>query len=297
MSLPVVLVTGQCGQVAQSLSEFRSGRVRYVTRGRPELDITDKASVERAIARFEPLLVVNPAAFTAVDKAESEPEQAYAVNDAGAGNVAAAAAAVGLPVIHVSTDYVFAGDKASPYTEADPTGPTGVYGSSKLAGEAAVAQANPRHVILRTAWVFSPHGKNFAKTMLALAKDRGVVSVVADQQGTPTYAPDIAAGIDAVVNAILDAPDGESWRGVFHMVAQGETTWAGLAREVFARSAERGGQTAVVTPIATSEYPTPARRPANSRLSTEMFERVFGYALPTWQDGVRRWMKAMASAD
>lgn len=293
---PVVLVTGKDGQVARSLAALTSPQLEFVTLGRPELDITDPDAVARAIAHIGPAVVVNSAAYTAVDKAESEPDAAYAVNRDGARNVAAAAAATGLPVIHFSTDYVFAGDRPGPYGETDPTGPTGVYGSSKLAGEIAVADANPAHVILRTAWVYSPYGANFLKTMLRVSAERDVLRVVGDQHGTPTYAPDIAEAVAAVARRLVKAPQAQDWRGVFHMVATGETSWAGFAEAIFAESARRGGSFAAVEPITTADYPTPARRPANSRLDTHKFVSVFGHALPDWHDGVRRCLAAMAAA-
>jgi dTDP-4-dehydrorhamnose reductase len=293
---PIVLVTGKEGQVARSLAALASPQLEFVTLGRPDLDITDVSSVTRAIERVGPAVIVNPAAYTAVDKAESESEAAFAVNRDGARNVAAAAAAADLPVIHFSTDYVFAGDKQDPYVETDPTGPTGVYGSSKLAGELAVAEANPAHVILRTAWVYSPYGANFVKTMLRLAADRDGLRVVGDQHGTPTYAPDIAEAVAVVARRLVEAPQARDWRGVFHMVATGETSWAGFAEAIFAESARRGGPTAAVEPITTADYPTPARRPANSRLDTRKFVSVFGHALPDWQDGVRRCLAALSAA-
>ncbi|KAA0972638.1 dTDP-4-dehydrorhamnose reductase [Aureimonas fodinaquatilis] len=286
-----ILVTGSAGQVAQAMADLAGPDVEVVVQGRPVLDITDRSSIDRAIADVRPDIVVNAAAYTAVDKAESEEAEAFAVNATGAGNVAAASAAADLPVIHISTDYVFAGDKATPYVEADATGPQGAYGRSKLAGEEAVADANPQHVILRTAWVYGPYGNNFLKTMLRLAETRDVLRVVADQRGTPTYAPDIALGILAVARQMLYAPGAQV--GVFHMVAEGETNWAGFASEIFARSRETGGSYADVEPITTADYPTPAVRPANSRLETAKFRLAFGHALPRWQDGVARCLKAL----
>lgn len=291
-----ILVTGRDGQVARSLTAAASRGLSATTLGRPDLDITDAGAIARAIDVVRPDIVVNPAAYTAVDRAESEAEAAFAVNRDGAGNVAAAAAAAGLPIIHISTDYVFAGGKTAPYVETDITGPTGVYGRSKLAGEQAVAAANPAHAILRTAWVYSAHGNNFVKTMLRLAGDRDVVRVVADQHGTPTYAADIAAGIVAVARRILAAPQRDDWRGIFHMVAAGETSWAGFAAEIFSQSAEHGGPGARVEQITTADYPTPARRPANSRLDTTKFRATFAYALPEWRSGVKRCVAELLDA-
>jgi len=288
-----LLVTGRDGQVARALVGLAAPDLEVEALGRPELDITDRSSIDRAIARFGPDLLVNAAAYTAVDKAESEADAAFAVNRDGAGNAAAAAAAAGIPVIHLSTDYVFAGDGTAPYRETDPTGPAGVYGRSKLDGEGAVGAANPAHVILRTSWVYAPWGNNFAKTMLRLASDRDAVRVVADQHGAPTYAPDIAEGIVAVARTALTGSRSGDWRGVFHMTGGGETTWAGFAEAVFAESASLGGPSARVEPISTADYPTPARRPANSRLDNSKFRAAFAHALPDWRDGVGRCVRAL----
>ncbi|MBP0613993.1 dTDP-4-dehydrorhamnose reductase [Jiella mangrovi] len=290
-----ILVTGRDGQVARCLRDLDGNGREIVCLGRPDLDLTDEASVAAAIAKVEPAIVVNPAAYTAVDKAESEAETAFAVNAQGAETVARAAAEAGIPIVHISTDYVFAGDKDGAYVETDETGPTGVYGASKLDGERRVAAANPQAVILRTAWVYSPYGGNFLKTMLRVGKDRDVLTVVADQHGTPTYGPDIAAGIIAVCDRALEEPGG-AWPGIYHMVAEGETTWAGFAEAIFAASKKRGGPSARVEPITTSDYPTPARRPANSRLDSSRFQAVFGHRLPDWQSGVDRCLAALDRA-
>lgn len=281
-----ILVAGRSGQVARSLDALQSTPFEFVTLGRPDLDLGDAATIERAVLAVRPAAIVNAAAYTAVDKAENEPDLAFAINRDGAGLLAAAAARHGLPIIHLSTDYVFAGDKAEPYVETDAVGPQGIYGRSKLEGELAVAAANPAHVILRTAWVFSPYGGNFLKTMLRLAATRDTVRVVADQHGTPTYAPDIAEAIAVVLARALAEPTAEDWRGVFHMVAEGETNWAGFAEAIFERSRAGGGADARVESISTAEYPTPARRPANSRLATAKFRAAFRHALPDWHAGV-----------
>ncbi|MBB3998229.1 dTDP-4-dehydrorhamnose reductase [Aureimonas pseudogalii] len=286
-----LLVTGREGQVAQALLALASDELDVVALGRPELDLTDRATIERAIAAHRPDVVVNAAAYTAVDKAESDEAAAFAVNRDGAGHAAAAAAAAGLPIVHLSTDYVFPGDKDGRYREDDATGPQGVYGRSKLAGEAAVASANPRHAILRTAWVYGAYGNNFLKTMLRLAETRDVLRVVADQLGTPTYAPDIAEGVVRVARRLRE-PGASDATGVFHMVCEGETNWAGFAGEIFAVSALDGGPSALVEPITTAEYPTPAKRPANSRLDTTLFGDRFG-ALPDWRSGVVRCLAAL----
>ena len=242
-----------------------------------------RARSRRPSWRRAPDLVVNAAAYTAVDKAEQEPAAAHAINALGAGATAEAAAGLGIPVIQVSTDYVFDGAKPDPYTEDDPTGPLGSYGRSKLEGEAAVAAANPRHVILRTAWVYAPYGQNFVRTMLRLAATRPELGVVADQHGCPTAARDIAATILGVAAQLLTHPDDKARRGVFHMAAQGEAVWADVAEAIFGRSAALGGPSATVRRITTADYPTPARRPANSRLDCSKLQRLYGIALPPWR--------------
>lgn len=290
-----ILVTGRDGQVARCLADRSGDKYEIEAVGRPQLDLTDLGTVAAVIADMKPDIVVNPAAYTAVDKAESEPDAAFTVNAQGAENVARAAKDAGLPVVHISTDYVFSGEKPSPYVETDETGPTGVYGETKLEGERRVFAANPRAVVLRTAWVFSPYGNNFLKTMLRVAKDRDELRVVDDQRGTPTYAPDIAAGILAVCDRVAASPTGD-WNGIYHMVAEGETSWAGFAEAIFAASAKREGPEAKVTRITTADYPTPARRPANSRLDTTRFVETFGYRLPAWEAAVERCLDALDAA-
>lgn len=286
-----ILVIGRNGQVARSLSANAREQVSILCLGRPELDLTNRESIERAIRQFRPQIVVNAAAYTAVDKAESEPEIAFAINSHGAENASMMAAQAGVPIIHLSTDYVFSGDKPSPYVETDAVRPMNVYGRSKLAGERAVSQSNPAHVILRTSWIYAPWGHNFARTMLRLAETRDAVNVVADQHGTPTFAPDIADGIIAVSKRILRTPNDPSWRGIFHMTSQGSTTWAGFAEAIFGTSALAGGPSAKVLPISTSQYPTAAQRPANSVLDTSKFEIVFAHRIPHWENGLKRFLR------
>jgi dTDP-4-dehydrorhamnose reductase len=281
-----VVVTGKHGQMAQALVEAAASRgVELVRLGRPELDLTNPLSVRTAILGAGPDVVISAAAHTAVDKAESEPDLAFAINAAGAGEVARAAAELRVPIIHLSTDYVFDGAKPAPYVEEDAAGPISVYGSSKLEGERQVAAANPDHAIFRTAWIYSPYGRNFVKTMLALGETRNEVSVVGDQFGCPTSADDIADGLLAAARKLYQSRDA-NLRGVFHMVAAGEASWAEFAEEIF-RVAERHGRNPVaVRKITTADYPTAARRPANSRLSTEKLDRVYGLRLPHWKSSL-----------
>jgi dTDP-4-dehydrorhamnose reductase len=278
-----MIVTGKQGQVVTALLERGPLQgVEVIALGRPELDLADPASVGAALAGAEPDAIVSAAAYTAVDKAESEPALAFAVNRDGAGAVARAAAALGVPVVHLSTDYVFAGDKPTPYVEDDPVGPAGVYGASKLAGEAEVAAATPDHAILRTCWVYSPFGANFARTMLRLAETRDAVGVVADQYGTPTSALDIADAVIGVARRLV-ADEDAALRGVFHLTGSGESSWADFAEAIFDRLAERTGKRVAVNRIGTADYPTPARRPANSRLDGAKLARLYGIALPDWR--------------
>jgi dTDP-4-dehydrorhamnose reductase len=278
-----IAVTGRNGQVARSLVERAAGTdVDVACIGRPALDLGTPDTIERALASFAADVLVSAAAYTDVNKAEAESAPADVVNGRAPGLLAARAGALGIPVIHLSTDYVFDGTKAGPYLENDPVNPINAYGRSKAAGERAVAAAHPRHVILRTSWVYSPFGRNFVRTMLALARKQDTIRVVADQVGQPTAASDIADGILAVARNLVEGRGDERY-GTFHMAAAGAASWAEFAAAVFAASAERGGPSAQVVPIASAEYQTPARRPANSRLDCAKVARVHGVALPPWQ--------------
>ena len=283
----IVVTGGPEGQVLESLIERGTlAGHEIVALGRPELDLmVDTATIVNALSAARPEAVVSAAAYTAVDKAEDEPDLAFAINDRGAGAVAQGANHLGVPLVHLSTDYVFNGTKSAPYTEDDATDPVSVYGASKLAGERAVLSAHDRAAILRTAWVYSPFNANFVKTMLRLAEARDEVSVVADQQGNPTSALDIA---DAVIEVLtkLSASSDQQLRGVFHMTGHGDTTWAEFAAAIFSASAAHDGPSARVCPITTSEYPTKAKRPANSRLDNAKLARTYGVRLPPWQESL-----------
>ena len=290
----IVVTGGPDGQVLLSLAE-RGGAAGHdvVALGRPELDLMgDEGAIVRAIEQAAPDVVVSAAAYTAVDKAESERDLAFAINARGAGAVAKAAEQLGVPVIHISTDYVFDGSKPAPYVESDVPNPVSVYGASKLAGEEAVLAATPNAAILRTAWVYSPFNANFVKTMLRLASDRDEVGVVADQRGNPTSALDIAKAILAVA-ANLVASDKPDLRGVFHMTGQGEGSWADFAEHIFATSAAAGGPTASVRRISTADYPTPARRPANSRLDSSKLREIHKVQLPNWQTSMEEVVRRL----
>jgi dTDP-4-dehydrorhamnose reductase len=275
-------VIGTDGQIARSLREAAGlhDGVIFGFGGRPEVDLLHPKSIEAAIASFRPDVVINPAGYTAVDKAETEPDQAFALNRDGARAVAIAAANQGAPIIHLSTDYVFDGNKTGAYVESDPVAPQGVYGRSKLEGEMAVAAANPRHVVLRTSWVYAPFGNNFVRTMLRLAAERDRLRVVDDQVGCPTYAPDIATAAIAMAQKLTNAGWHSKYTGVTHLAGPDTLTWCAFAGEIMRASAERGGRVVPVEPISTHDYPTPASRPPNSQLSTARLEAIFDMRLP-----------------
>lgn len=278
-----IAVTGRNGQLARSLQERAAddAAINLVYLGRPALDLSRPESIAPALADCGADLVVNAAAYTEVDRAEGEADAAFAVNAAGAGAVARAAHDLGLPVIQVSTDYVFDGEASTPYTETSPTNPVSVYGASKLAGEAAVADANRQHLIVRTAWVYSPFGKNFVKTMLRLAGERDSLRVVDDQTGNPTSALDLADGILAAAGAVVQ-PGFDKW-GIYNIAGTGSTSWAGFAAHIFEESGRAGGATARIEPIPASEFLTAAKRPSNSRLDCTKAEEIFGYRAPDWR--------------
>jgi dTDP-4-dehydrorhamnose reductase len=274
--LKPILVTGGTGQVGTALRQSGSTfGVEIVAPGRDALDLTSPASIEAAVGSRDWAAVINCAAYTAVDKAESEADAAYAVNAVAPELLALATAAHGVRLLHVSTDYVFDGSRPGFYAEDDPVAPLGVYGASKEAGERGARAANPDHVVLRTAWVVSPWGHNFVKTMLRLGAERKQLRVVDDQRGCPTSAADIAETLLTI--ATQGGP-----AGTYHFVNAGEASWCELARFVF----DRAGMDVAVEAITTADYPTPARRPANSRLSTDKLQRIFGIRPRPWQDAV-----------
>lgn len=291
-----VVVTGWTGQVVQAMLERVPAGVEVVALRRPEFDLAAPKTVAPALRSAKPDVIVNAAAYTAVDQAESEPELALRVNGEAAGEAARAAAALGVPMIQISTDYVFDGTLGRPYREDDPVGPISAYGVSKLAGEQAVAAATENHAILRTAWVYSPFGKNFVKTMLRLAETRDELGVVADQHGCPTSALDIADAIFAVARNLTDRPNEAALRGIFHMVAQGQAVWADVAEAIFAERQALGGAPVRVKRIATADYPTPARRPANSRLDSARLAAIHQVRLPQWQDALSTCVRRLLTS-
>ncbi|GJE12828.1 MULTISPECIES: dTDP-4-dehydrorhamnose reductase [Methylobacterium] len=278
-----VLVLGGAGQVGTELRALAwPAGVSVHAPGRAELDITDARAVAAELAARDYRVVINTAAYTAVDKAEADVVAAWRLNALAPAILAAATAETSIPLVHVSTDYVFAGSKPDgAYAPDDPIDPQSVYGASKAAGELAVRTGNPRHAIVRTAWVVSPHRGNFVKTMLRLSAERDALTVVDDQYGCPTSAADLAAALATIARRL--ATDADAPTGTFHCVNAGATTWCGFAEAIVAGSARRGGRPVPVNGIPTSAYPTPARRPANSRLSTDSLTAAYGLAPRPWQ--------------
>ena len=282
-----ILVTGAEGQLARSLIErsaFHS-EIELVALGRPRLDLAVPGSAAASIEAVRPQIVINAAAYTAVDKAEDEPDLAFKINAAAAGEVAAAAASVDAAIMQVSTDYVFDGRRQGPYDERVPTSPLGVYGRSKLAGEEHVRAANPRHVIVRTAWVYSPFGSNFVKTIMTAARTRDVLNVVNDQRGTPTSALDLADGLLRIARLWKDAPEHGIGK-TYHLAGTGQTSWFGLSKFVMSECRGRSLPASDVVPIATTDWPVKAIRPANSALDSGRFEREFAFVMPEWRQSV-----------
>lgn len=294
---PTILITGKDGQVGTALVPALRDLGRVVAMGRPDCDLANPASLRDAFRAVRPDIVINAAAYTAVDKAESERELAQTVNATAPGILAELSKETGAALIHYSTDYVFDGERVGFYREDDPTNPLSVYGASKRDGEIAIRDALVQHVILRTSWVFSAHGANFLKTMLRLARERDALRVVSDQIGAPTSAGTIASVTAELVRSIA-ADRVSSPYGTYHLAAQGETSWHGFAAFLISQARKTGFPIRVsddaILPIATSEYPTPARRPRNSRLDTGKLRANFGIGLPPWQTGVRDVLEELA---
>ena len=283
--MKTILVSGGNGQLGTELARYRWPEdwvARTVARG--DLDLLDTDAIAATVASHPWAAVINTAAYTAVDKAEGDPVAAWAVNALAPAALAAACAKANIPIIQVSTDYVFDGAKDGAWEVGDPVAPLGVYGASKLGGELAVATSGARHAIVRTAWVVSAHGNNFVRTMLRLAGDRGMLRVVDDQQGSPTAAADLAAVLATVAMRLADDP--ASPTGTFQFSNAGAVTWAGFARAIFEASAKRGGPTAAVEPITTADFPTLARRPANSLLSHDAIRAAYGIEPRPWRESL-----------
>lgn len=293
MSTGDLLLLGSEGQLGREVAKLAASRgVRINSIPHRVLDITDAAGLRRILDKGYYATVINAAAYTAVDKAESEEDLAMSINRDGVASVAESCRLREVALIHISTDYVFDGSKGTPYVESDATTPLGVYGRSKAGGEAAVRERCPRHVILRTSWVFGAQGGNFVKTMLRLGRERQELSVVADQRGCPTPAKSLASAILAVAAQMREAP----W-GTYHCCGEEATTWFDFAEAIFAeRQALTGESPPVVKPIATQDYPTPAKRPADSRLDCSAFRARFGQAAIDWRAGLRDVLRELHSA-
>ena len=285
--LPRILITGGSGQVGHCLKAQLEGCAELSVPDSSALNITDRRSVRQAVETFRPDYIINAAAYTAVDKAESDAERAFAVNRDGARHLAEAAEAVGAAMLHISTDYVFDGAGGAPYDEAAQTAPQNIYGASKLAGEQAVLAACRRAVVMRTSWVFGAHGQNFVKTMLRLGRERDSLGIVADQYGAPTAAADIAAALITIVRR--HTPEQLAERaGIYHYCGSPYASWFEFAETIFAEAAAQGvlAKIPAVKPIATVDYPTPAKRPADSRLDCGKIRTVFGIGPCDWHSAL-----------
>ena len=294
----MILITGGTGQLGHALEELcvaRGIECRVVSR--PAFDFARPESIAACFNAARPDLVVNAAAYTAVDQAETDAAAAAAGNHTGPLALARLCAAADIPFIHVSTDYVFDGRKGAPYAETDPAAPAGVYGATKRAGEVAILATGAKAVILRTAWVYGAFGRNFARTMLAVGRKMPVLRVVGDQRGTPTAAPDLAAAILAIAAKIGETGWRPEYHGIFHATGSGETTWHGFASAIFAEAARHGYKMPEVRAITTADWPTPAPRPADSRLDCTRLRRVFGRALPEWRDSLPGIVEGLLTLD
>lgn len=285
MSAPLrILISGQHGQVSQALQQRLQNMGELIVLGRDQLDLSQPESIRPLVRDIKPDLIINAAAHTAVDQAESEPDLAFAINATSPGVFAEEAATLGIPLIHYSTDYVFDGSKQTAWVESDAPNPLGVYGSSKLAGERAIAAAGGQHLILRTSWVYSLTGRNFLLTMQRLLQEREKLSIVADQVGAPTWAGTIAASTGALIERWREGAPG-AW-GVYHLTASGETSWFGFAEAIGQQLVNSGKPCAALEPIASSAYPTPAARPLNSRLDCSRLQREWCVSQPDWHDAL-----------
>lgn len=280
-----ILITGQHGQVSRELQRQLQGLGELIILGRDQLDLANPDQIRQQIQAHRPDLIINAAAHTAVDQAESEPDLAFAINAIAPGILAEEARRLGTPLIHYSTDYVFDGSKPGPYTEADSPNPLGVYGQSKLAGEQAIAAVGGQYLILRTSWVYSSYGKNFLLTMQRLLQEKPQMRIVADQIGAPTWAGSIASSTRALIERWRAGEPGE-W-GVYHLTARGETSWFGFAEAIGEHLRQQGKTCADLEPIPSSAYPTPAKRPLNSRLDCTRLQQQWHVSQPHWQDALR----------
>jgi dTDP-4-dehydrorhamnose reductase len=300
-----ILLTGASGQVGGALLQKLQNLGEVVAPKRAELDLSDAEAVRHFVREVKPRWIVNPGAYTAVDKAETERDLAYAINRDAVQAIGEEAAALGAAVISFSTDYVFPGDGDQPWVETDATGPLGVYGASKLAGEQALVASGAPHIIFRTSWVYGATGHNFLRSILRMARERETMKIVADQHGAPTWSEDLARLTVHTIQKMESAREGRSLSdtvrasgGVYHACDAGETTWFGFANEFLrlAREAEPQQRFAELVPIPSSEYPTPARRPLNSRLNCERLQRELDFKMPPWESSVAQVMEEIHRA-
>jgi dTDP-4-dehydrorhamnose reductase len=304
LSADTILVTGASGQVGGAAVRALAGLGEVVAPGRDRLDLTSAESIRAVMRDVRPRWVVNAAAHTAVDTAESEPEVAFAINAEAPRVFGEEARKLGAAVIHFSTDYVFDGSGKTAWVETDLTAPLNVYGKSKVAGEQALAAAGAAHFIFRTSWVYGATGKNFLLSILRMAREREVLRIVADQHGAPTWSGDLAGMVGGVIAQVDraaqggDLDDAAGRSGVYHAAGMGETTWFGFASAAVdsLRRREPGAKLARVEPISTAEYPTPARRPANSRLNCAKLERTFGWRMMNWRESLERVLDELAAS-
>jgi len=292
-----ILLTGRNGQVGWELQRALAAPATVIALDSSQLNLADPDAIRRTVREIRPDIIINPAAYTAVDKAESEPELAMAVNGIAPGILAEEACRLGAVLVHYSTDYVFDGNKAAPYSEDDVPNPQCVYGRTKLSGEQAVRAAGGKHLILRTSWVYGVHGGNFVKTVLRLARERDELRIVADQSGAPTWARDLAQATLSAIAVWQKKEWDDSLSGLYHLTATGRTNWHRYAEEIV-RLARKYDTALAAKPldiraIATREYPTPARRPANSTLANDKIKNAFGIALPEWQDSLAECMRLL----
>lgn len=285
----MILVIGSSGHIARALAR-RDPTLTFA--GRPNTNLVNAQSLRDICAGLRPVLVINAGAYTAVDAAETDRDTAFAINATGAGALAEATASIGAPLLHVSTDYVFDGEKRGPYTEEDTPDPINVYGASKLAGERAVRDANPRSLIVRTSWVHSPNGKSFVSAMLQRAQGASQIEVVNDQYGSPSFADDVAENLLAIARSVLAG--NEAW-GTYHLAGDGAASRFDFAQAIFADAEAHKGPRATLIPVTSDRFPTPARRPANTALNCTKSERVFGARMPPWREGIERCVASIAA--
>jgi dTDP-4-dehydrorhamnose reductase len=288
MLSPTILVIGKIGQVGWELRRTLAPLGRLVCVDYPEIDLTDGASIRKWVRETVPTVVVNAAAYTAVDKAETEPERCLQINGLAPGILAEEAKKLGALLVHYSTDYIFDGTKQTPYVEEDPPNPLGSYGRSKLAGDQAVSQVDGAHLIFRLCWVYGARGQNFLLTMMRLAREREKLRIVRDQIGCPTWSRMIAETTALALKQVLAAPDPAVFKGAYHLAASGQTSWHGFTEAIVRLMPDEGKKCKIIEPITTAEYPLPAKRPAFSVLSCGKLQRTFGLQLPDWEESLKQ---------